>query len=143
MFIEEQAVAMYNEAAGKHGFACCLKLTDARRGRLARRLEDIGGLDAFKRALSVIHRNDFLMGRVPAKPGKARFKLDLDFLLQTDSKLNDVLAKLLDIAGQEGQHVGQPETEDERRDRVTMGDERYARYRAMKADRNTQDGGHA
>jgi hypothetical protein len=94
----EEALDAYNEAADMHSFAPCRTLTDARRKRLDKRLKDIGGVDAFKRALSALPRNDFLMGRVRPKPGKKPFKLELDTLLQTDGNLGDVLARLLDAA---------------------------------------------
>ncbi len=66
---------------------------------MQKRLHDIGGVDAFKRALSALPRNDWLMGRVRPKPGQSPFKLDLETLLQTDGKMGDLLARLLDAAG--------------------------------------------
>jgi hypothetical protein len=94
----EEALAIYNEVAQHHGFVECRTLTDPRRKRLGKRLQDIGGLDAFKRALAAVPRNTFLMGRVPPKDGREPFKLDLDALLQTDGRMGDVLAGLLDVA---------------------------------------------
>jgi hypothetical protein len=96
--VEEQAIAIYNQAARQHGFTECSKLTDARCQLLKKRLRDIGGIDAFERALSAIGRNDFLMGRVRPKDGCAAYKLDLDALLRTDGKMGDVLARLLNMA---------------------------------------------
>jgi hypothetical protein len=94
----EAAAADYNAAAVQHGFTRCTALTADRRSKLGKRLEDIGGLDAFKRALSAIPRNDFLMGRRVAKDGGTPFRLDIDRLLSTKSGMGDVLAKLLDDA---------------------------------------------
>ena len=94
----DAAHAAYNEAARMHGFEQCRVLTVSRRKRLAARLADIGGLAAFGRALSAIPQHDFLMGRVAPKPGQARFKLDINRLMQTEGGLGDVLAKLLDLA---------------------------------------------
>ena len=92
------AVAAYNEAAERHGFARCEVLTEARAGRLDRRLVDIGGIEAFRLALTAIPRDKFLIGRVPGRNGGDPFKLTIDRLLQTDGGLGDVLAKLLDAA---------------------------------------------
>jgi hypothetical protein len=95
----DAAVDAYNHAASTHGFTPCRTLTDARRKRLQKRLDDIGGVDEFKRALSALPSNAFLMGRVPPKGGRAPFRLDIDTLLQTEGNLGDVLGKLLDAAG--------------------------------------------
>jgi len=38
------------------------------------------------------------MGRIPPRDGRKPFKLDLEYLLQTDGKSGDVLAKLIDEA---------------------------------------------
>jgi hypothetical protein len=81
-----------------HGFEQCRVLTMSRRKRLIARLIDIGCLAAFKRALSALPQDNFLMGRVAPKPGQARFKLDINRLMQTEGGLGDVLAKLLDLA---------------------------------------------
>jgi hypothetical protein len=91
----------YNEAAARHGFTRVTEngFTPQIAKRLQKRLDDIGGLEAWRRALSVIHLDDWLMGRVPPKDGWAPFKLDIDKLLSTNSGMGDVLAKLLDRAG--------------------------------------------
>jgi hypothetical protein len=94
----DAAVAAYNGAADRHGFSRCEVLTEARRKRLEGRLVDIGGVDAFKLALSAIPKNDFLMGRVSSRSGGKPFKLDIERLLSTGSGMGDVLAKLLDEA---------------------------------------------
>jgi hypothetical protein len=89
-------------SGGPSGFVVCHSFSPSRRKKLERRLDYIGGLEAFERALSVIHLDDFLMGQRPPKDGKTRFKLDIDKLLQTDGGMGDVLAKLLDRAGEVG-----------------------------------------
>ena len=82
----QTACDLYNEAAKAHGWTVCATLTPPRAKRLEGRLRDIGGLEAFKRALSAIPRDDFLMGRRATKAGERPFKLDIDNLLQTDGK---------------------------------------------------------
>jgi hypothetical protein len=97
----DAAVAAYNEAAARYGFSRCEIATAARRKRLLKRIPDIGGMDAFTRALSAFSLRpgessavDWLLGRT------SRFKLDLERLLQTDGpNLGDVLGKLIDAAG--------------------------------------------
>ena len=65
----DAAFAAYNALASKHRLTVCSKLTDALRIQLGKVLHDIiGGLDGFKRALSAIPSNDYLMGRSPANP---------------------------------------------------------------------------
>jgi hypothetical protein len=95
----EDALAAYNKAAEMHGFTFCRTLTDTRRKRLGTRLHEIGGVPVFQRALSAIPRNDFLMGKVRSRNGGAPFKLDIDRLFSTESGMGDVLAKLIDAAG--------------------------------------------
>lgn len=94
------AVAIYNRAAEQGGFCRCQSLTEARRRRLTKRLDDIGGIENFRRALSAILKDDWLMGRKKPKPGESRFKLDIDYLMRTDDKSGDVLAKLVDKAAE-------------------------------------------
>jgi hypothetical protein len=61
-------------------------------------VEEIGGFEHFARALSVIHLNDFYMGRLPPKPGKKPFRLHIGFLLSQGDSCGDVLAGLVDVA---------------------------------------------
>jgi hypothetical protein len=96
----EQAIEAYNEAARQHGFTAYHSRTPEVMARLQRRLAEIGGVEPFKRALSAIPRDDFLMGRV-RQDGRRPYRLDMVGLLRTkDSKgeLRDVLAKLIDDA---------------------------------------------
>jgi hypothetical protein len=96
----EEALAAYNEAARVHGFSRCDALTEDRRDRLSKRLSDIGGVARFRLALSALPRDKFLMGKVPPKPGQDPFRLTIERLLSTGSRLGDVLAHLIDLAGE-------------------------------------------
>ena len=91
-----QAIEIYNEAAERFGFVLAKGVTDARLKHMARRLEDIGGIDVFRKALWAIDKDDFLTGRI-AKPGQSPFVLTLDRLLSINSGLGDVLARLIDL----------------------------------------------
>jgi hypothetical protein len=104
--LSDEAVAAWNKLARQLGFAEVRAVTDPRRRKLLQRLADIGGIDRFKLALSAVERVPFLMGKVPPKPGMAPFRLDIERLLQTDGNLGDVLAKLIDKAGEEPDIVG-------------------------------------
>jgi hypothetical protein len=104
--LTDEAVLAWNAAAKRLGCSEVRSVTAARRTRLLRRIEDIGGLDQFYLALSAIERVPFLLGKVPPKPGMAPFMLDIDRLLQTDGNLGDVLAKLIDKAGDAIDAVG-------------------------------------
>jgi hypothetical protein len=104
-------VAIYNQAAKHFGFSICQRGTAARLRRLDKRLDDIGGLENFRIALRSLGKRsdltDWLLGRVPARDGKEPFKLDIDRLLRTDGNMGDVLARLLDKAGDgEDQKIG-------------------------------------
>ena len=98
----DAAVAAWNEIAIALGFSEVRITTTARRTRLLKRLDDIEGLENFRIALSAIKHVPFLMGHTPPKHGSEPFKLDIDRLLQTDGGLGDVLAKLIDKAGETG-----------------------------------------
>lgn len=88
----------WNSIAQQHGLVIAKSFPSARRTRLAKRLDDIGGLDNFRLALSAIPQVPFLMGKVAPKLGQEPFKMEFDHLLQTEGKLGDVLAKLIDKA---------------------------------------------
>lgn len=120
----EEALSAYNEAAAMHGFSPCSAPTDARRKRLAKRLQDIGGVDAFKLALSALPSDDFLMGRVRPKSGQTPFKLDIDKLMQTDGGMGDVLARLIDAAGDAARHRQERAADRKAADEMTAAYER-------------------
>jgi hypothetical protein len=99
----DQAFDAYNEAADHYGFFRCESRTEDRRRLLKKRLTAIGGIGAFRRALSAIPRDHFLMGRRPPRPGEDKpFRLSLDRLLKTKGGMGDVLAGLIDLAGDSG-----------------------------------------
>lgn len=83
--ILDLAFGAYDQAAGRLGWGECQARTDTRRKKLARRIEDAGGLDGWTAALEKSEVSDFLMGKTPPRPDQPRFKLDIDFLLQQSS----------------------------------------------------------
>lgn len=95
----DQAYSLYNKAAAHWGFSLCEARTEPRTRRLLQRIDDIGGIENFRLALRAIGKDPFLSGRTPPKPGQKPFRLDMERLLSTDSRMGDVLAKLLDLAG--------------------------------------------
>jgi uncharacterized protein YdaU (DUF1376 family) len=95
----DEALRLWNETAMRLGLQVCNAFSPQRRARMVRRLGDIGGLDNLKLALGAIERVPFLMGQVPPRDGEAPFRMSIDHLMQTDGKLGDVLAKLIDRAG--------------------------------------------
>lgn len=95
--IVDAAFEAYNRAATDFGCLPCKGKTSHRADQLWLRIQDVGGLEQFERAVRAIERDDFLMGRV-AKPGKTPFRLTFDRLLSTGSEMGDVLARLLDQA---------------------------------------------
>lgn len=105
--LSDEALDLYNAAAERLGFQKVTDrgFSDARRKRLLRRLADIGGIENFKDALMAIEFDRFLMGKKPPKPGHEPFRLDIEFLLSTESNFGDVLAKLIDGAGEAREKV--------------------------------------
>lgn len=95
-----EAIAEYNAAAEHHGYQACDNVTFARVTRLAKRLDEIGGLDAFRAAISAIPSDSFLSGRIPSKDGTQPFRMSIDRLLQAGGMLGDVLASLLEKANE-------------------------------------------
>jgi uncharacterized protein YdaU (DUF1376 family) len=93
-----EGITVYNEVAEALRFVPCRTPTPSRLLRLCRRIEDIGGIDNLRRALWAARQDDFLMGRIK-RPGHASFRLNIDLLMQTNSNMGDVLARLLDSAG--------------------------------------------
>jgi uncharacterized protein YdaU (DUF1376 family) len=94
-----EALVVFNKAAKHFGFQPISEAsaTEARLVKLEGRLNDIGGLENFKRALRAIGEDDWLMGRIE-KSGRKPFKLTFEHLLSTRSGMGDVLARLLDSA---------------------------------------------
>jgi hypothetical protein len=92
-----QALELFNLAADHWKFSRCESFTDARRDRLAKRLDDIGGLENFRKALRAIGKDDFLAGRKHPRPGEQPFKLNFDRLMQTEGNMGDVLARLVEL----------------------------------------------
>lgn len=92
-----RAVEAYNRTAEQYKLSPCNTVSKVRRRKLTARIEDIGGIENFERALRAIPQDDWMMGRI-RKAGKEDrpFKLDIDYLLQTEGKSGDVLAKLHD-----------------------------------------------
>jgi hypothetical protein len=109
----ELAIELYNEGARRHDWTVSHTRPPGLLHRLKARLAEIGGIEMWKLALSAIPLDEFLMGRV-RKDDRRPFKLDLQTLLQTDGKLGDVLAKLIDRAA-----------EDEARSAAASGPARY------------------
>jgi hypothetical protein len=80
-----KAFLLYDQAAERLGWSACQARTEARAKKIARRLEDAGGLEGWVIALSKAEASEFLMGRAPPQPDRPPFKLDIDFLLQQSS----------------------------------------------------------
>lgn len=118
----DAAVTAFNEVAGAVGFTHCMALSGARRKALLFRLRDVGGLEAFKRAISAIPLDDFLSGRIPGRNGGPPFRLDIDRLLSTKSGLGDVLASLIDTAEANGRVEVSPEAIAEARRKARLND---------------------
>lgn len=93
----EIIVATYNAEAEKRGYGQCDTLTEKRLRRIAERMADVGGPDNVLLAISSIHLDDWLGGRVKGRDGKP-FRMTIDHLFSDGSGLGDVLARLLDLA---------------------------------------------
>ena len=76
----------WNAMAEANGLPKAAKLTDTRKGHLARRIEDIGSLDAFVDLIETVPLSPFLAGK-----NDRRWKASLDFIAQPSSfeKLRD------------------------------------------------------
>jgi hypothetical protein len=83
--ILDAAFSAYDEAAARNNWGECQAKTEARKKRLAKRLQDAGGLSGWNIALEKCEASDFMMGRAPPRPGQPPFRLDIDFLLQQQS----------------------------------------------------------
>ena len=98
--LSDAAFDLFDEiAAGRFGFSEARSRTESRRSRLTKRLKEIGGLDAWRRALEALQHDDFLSGRTRRQD---RGPFDIDILLQTQGKMGDVLARLIDLAAKVG-----------------------------------------
>lgn len=100
--ISDAAIEVYNAEAAKLGIVVCRSADNDRRRKLVDRVKAIGGLDQFRIAVSAIGHVPFLIGKVPPRPGEQPFRLDIDRLMQTSGPLGNVLAKLIDKAGEVG-----------------------------------------
>lgn len=74
------ALDAYNQIAQAHGMPLVIKLTDARRAKLKRRLIDCGSLDGWYEICRKVQRTPFLHGN----NGRG-WRADFDFLLQEQS----------------------------------------------------------
>ncbi len=92
------AIELYNREAAHHDWTVCAIKSKDRIELLSKRLDEIGGVDGFARALQQIPNDPFLMGQIKPKDGGKPFKLNIDRLLSTRSGMGDILAKLLDTA---------------------------------------------
>jgi hypothetical protein len=72
-----EAVAAFNAAAERVGWAKVQRLTDQRRVALRARLADVGGLDGWRAAVEKAAANGFLCGE-----NERGWKLDFDFLIK-------------------------------------------------------------
>lgn len=98
----QQALDIYQKAAGHFGFARCDQFTPARKQRLLTRLGALGGVENFRLALRGLSVESpltrFLRGQEPPRDGRLPFRLDLDSLLQDGGNLGDVLGRLYEHA---------------------------------------------
>lgn len=100
------AIEHFNHFARQHGWSVVSEFSDKRLADMAKRLDEIGGLDRFVLALNQIPYDDFLMGRIPGRDGRKPFRLCLETLLSTGSGLGDVLARLIDKASETPELIG-------------------------------------
>jgi hypothetical protein len=107
MALSNRAVELYNEAASRLKFTKSQVVDPSIRLRLLGRIRDIGGIDQFKVALTAIELSPFLMGKVPARPNEAPFRLDLERLLQIGGGLGNVLVRLINMAAERGDVAAQ------------------------------------
>lgn len=75
-----EAVMLYNELAKETGLPTCQKLSETRRKHLTARLNDCGGMDGWREALTRVRASEGLLG------GNSRgWKADFDFLVRESS----------------------------------------------------------
>lgn len=80
---EGAAVRAWNAMAERAGLAQVQRLTNTRRVKLRKRLEECGGLEGWKTALAKVDGSQFLLGK-GTKNGRD-WRADFDFLLQQKS----------------------------------------------------------
>lgn len=78
-----EAVAIYNEAAHRCGWAVVQRMSKQRFSALKARLKDAGGLDGWSLAIKKAEESDFLCGRSGGSRGQ--FYASFDFLTQASS----------------------------------------------------------
>lgn len=84
------AFAQYQQAASKQEYWTKHRyMTEAQKKGIRARLMEAGGMAAWREALDLASKSEFLTGKIIGKSG--RFKLDLNFLLRPSS-----FAKILD-----------------------------------------------
>ena len=69
-----EAVAAFNDTASRVGLAQVQKMNDTRRKAVRQRLQDCGGIEGWRMALSKIEQSDFLTGRT------SRWRCDFDWI---------------------------------------------------------------
>jgi hypothetical protein len=87
-----EALAAYNAAAERHGWVPKASLSPTEARRLETRLREIGGVEAFARAMQAVPGS-----RLDSDWSK-RMRPDLTYVLSTGTANGDVLSTLLDIA---------------------------------------------
>lgn len=98
----DQAVQAWNDLADEHGLSKCIKLTDSRKGRLIQRLQDCGGLEAWKEILSKVGQSSFLLGK------KTDWRASFDFVLQPSSFVKLIEGQYDDVQPSRLRTVKQP-----------------------------------
>ncbi len=84
------AFAIYQqEAARQEHWTRHRYLNDPQKKGIKARLSEAGGMSAWREAIGIASRSEFLTGQIPGKSG--RFKLDLNFLIRPTT-----FAKILD-----------------------------------------------
>ncbi len=78
------AFALYQQAATKAAWTVHRFINAAQRKSIGARLEEGGGLSAWREALDIASKSDFLCGKI-AGNGKPRFKMDLNFMVRPAS----------------------------------------------------------
>lgn len=101
-----EAIAIYQAAAFRCGWAKVEKVTPARKSALRSRIKDAGGMDGWRFQIDRAERSDFLCGKVPGRNGQP-FKCSFDFLNQQQSFVR-LMEGLYDNREQSPQQNHQP-----------------------------------